>query len=300
MVQRALHIRSRHSGGRCAVRRKYRAQQLQTKVQAAAPGSSWTGTGADAYANANDKQAHTLGALAHLDHRLGSEVDRSAAVVVAGRRELDAVKDLSQRIPVLLSVVGALIVAACTDSANPPLAPPKPPIDSLLLSVDEIRAVANLDQLSADGSPVISEPQPDPTPPDPCKAVLDQQVIFGSDFEKFRTVSYGASTDTSPGQIRGVAIVTQAVGQYPNTDDAQAAFDALTPAIQECKELRVKNYEYAVDISGESTLVLRSNVADIVDRVEGTTLIHVAVVGLANSGQIAGDVVQRISDRLSG
>lgn len=67
-------------------------RQMQAKVQSAAPGSRWTGTGADAYADANDKQARTLGALADLDRRLGSEVDRSAEVVAAGRRDLDAVR----------------------------------------------------------------------------------------------------------------------------------------------------------------------------------------------------------------
>lgn len=67
-------------------------RELQGRVQSAAPGSQWTGAGADAYADANDKQARTLGALAELDRRLGSEVDRSAEVVAAGRRDLDSVR----------------------------------------------------------------------------------------------------------------------------------------------------------------------------------------------------------------
>jgi uncharacterized protein YukE len=67
-------------------------RQLQSKVQSAAPGSQWTGSGSDAYADANTRHAHALGALAGLDKRLGAELDRSAAVVTAGRRDLDAVK----------------------------------------------------------------------------------------------------------------------------------------------------------------------------------------------------------------
>lgn len=68
-------------------------QDLQGRVQSAAPGAQWTGAGADAYADANDKQARTLGALADLDRRLGAEIDRSAEVVKAGKRDLDAVRD---------------------------------------------------------------------------------------------------------------------------------------------------------------------------------------------------------------
>lgn len=61
-------------------------------MNSAAPGARWTGAGADAYADANDRQARTLGALAELDQRLGTEIDRSASVVAAGRRDLDAVR----------------------------------------------------------------------------------------------------------------------------------------------------------------------------------------------------------------
>jgi uncharacterized protein YukE len=67
-------------------------RQLQQHVQSAAPGSAWTGSGSDAYSDANSKHAGTLGNLADLDNRLGTEVNRSAAVVTAGRLELAAVK----------------------------------------------------------------------------------------------------------------------------------------------------------------------------------------------------------------
>lgn len=71
-------------------------RQLQTTVQSAAPGSRWTGTAADAYSEANSTQGHVLGQMAGLDQRLGVEVDRSAAVVAAGRRNLDDIKQWVQ------------------------------------------------------------------------------------------------------------------------------------------------------------------------------------------------------------
>lgn len=67
-------------------------RELQSQVEAAAPGSNWSGAASDSYAEANARQAHKLRNIGELDQRLGAEVQRSAAVVAAGRRDLDAVK----------------------------------------------------------------------------------------------------------------------------------------------------------------------------------------------------------------
>lgn len=69
-----------------------RLWDLQSRVHAASPTSSWTGAAADSYADANAKQARAIGELAALDQRLRAEVDRSAAVVMAGRRDLETVR----------------------------------------------------------------------------------------------------------------------------------------------------------------------------------------------------------------
>lgn len=67
-------------------------RQAQSGVKSAAPGAQWTGTAADAYEEANSRQGRTFGQMAVLDQRLGAEVDRSAAMVAAGRKNLDGVK----------------------------------------------------------------------------------------------------------------------------------------------------------------------------------------------------------------
>lgn len=67
-------------------------RQLQNQVESAAPGSRWSGVASDSYADANANHARKLGNIGELDQRLGAEVQRSAAVVTAGRRDLDAVK----------------------------------------------------------------------------------------------------------------------------------------------------------------------------------------------------------------
>jgi len=78
-------------------------RQLQCDVQSAVPGSTWTGSGSDTYTDANSRHRRTLGAIAELDIRLGAEMDRSATVVAAGRRDLDAVKqwvvDVASTVP---------------------------------------------------------------------------------------------------------------------------------------------------------------------------------------------------------
>jgi hypothetical protein len=66
--------------------------ELRRTVLAAAPRSDWTGSAAEAYSGRNERLAGTIGGLAELDRRLGTEVDRSAQVVAAGRRDLDSVK----------------------------------------------------------------------------------------------------------------------------------------------------------------------------------------------------------------
>lgn len=67
-------------------------RQMQSTVASAAPGERWTGSAADSYAEANSRQGRVLGQMAVLDQRLGAEVDRSAAVVAAGRQNLDGVR----------------------------------------------------------------------------------------------------------------------------------------------------------------------------------------------------------------
>ncbi|MGE0216003.1 EspA/EspE family type VII secretion system effector [Mycolicibacterium sp.] len=67
--------------------------QMKDDVERAKPGERWHGPGSDAYAAANEKQARTLAQTAELDQRLRAEIDRSAAVVSAGRRDLDAVRE---------------------------------------------------------------------------------------------------------------------------------------------------------------------------------------------------------------
>ncbi|GAB7068178.1 EspA/EspE family type VII secretion system effector [Mycolicibacterium hodleri] len=63
-------------------------REMQAAVETAAPGCGWTGAASASYSEANARHAAVLGDIADLDRRFAAEVDRSAAVVIAGRREL--------------------------------------------------------------------------------------------------------------------------------------------------------------------------------------------------------------------
>ncbi|MCV7419660.1 DUF4226 domain-containing protein [Mycobacterium yunnanensis] len=69
-----------------------RLGEMGEVVSAAGPRDGWTGPGADGYTILNDAQAKVFDHLSSLDRRLADEIARSAAVVVEGRRDLDAVR----------------------------------------------------------------------------------------------------------------------------------------------------------------------------------------------------------------
>jgi EspA/EspE family len=97
-------------------------QDLRSTVLSAASGGEWTGTAAEAYDDRNRAHAGTLGRLAELDRRLGAEIDRSAAVVTAGRRDLDSVKqwviDAAASVPPTAAGVRALLPVVAKGTAE--------------------------------------------------------------------------------------------------------------------------------------------------------------------------------------
>lgn len=66
--------------------------QLESDLRAAAPGSRWTGSASAAYDAVNTEHRRVIGEIGGLDQRLRTQIDRSAAVVTAGRADLDAVR----------------------------------------------------------------------------------------------------------------------------------------------------------------------------------------------------------------
>ncbi|WP_102144075.1 EspA/EspE family type VII secretion system effector [Mycobacterium hubeiense] len=78
-------------------------RQLESGLEAAAPGSRWSGSAATNYDAANTEHRRVIGELATLDQKLKTQVDQSAEVVSAGRRDLENLRkwvaDMEASIP---------------------------------------------------------------------------------------------------------------------------------------------------------------------------------------------------------
>lgn len=66
--------------------------RLQADVAGAGSGAMWSGSAADGYDDVNSRHAQSFTALAELDRRLTVHFDELAAVVTAGRDQLDDVR----------------------------------------------------------------------------------------------------------------------------------------------------------------------------------------------------------------
>jgi hypothetical protein len=73
------------------------AGQAGTTLESAQP-TAWTGNAADSYRSANVKQRQHVAKFAAIDSQVGARIDRSAAVVMAGRRKLESVRDEVNRL----------------------------------------------------------------------------------------------------------------------------------------------------------------------------------------------------------
>lgn len=94
--------------------------RLQSEVADARPGDMWSGAAADGYHTLNSAHAQSFTALADLDRRVTAHLDELAAVVSAGREQLDDLRqwvvDVADGLPegvepddVLAPVVGQAI-----------------------------------------------------------------------------------------------------------------------------------------------------------------------------------------------
>ncbi|MGX9671437.1 EspA/EspE family type VII secretion system effector [Mycobacterium sp. HM-7] len=132
-------------------------QELRRTVLSVAPGGEWTGTAAEKYDGRNREHAGMIGKLAELDRRLGAEVDRSAAVVTAGRRDLDVVRqwvvDAAASAPTTAAGERALlpVVAKGTADITEILSRSNADLDTIAVRIREIGA--GYDELSGQGAP---------------------------------------------------------------------------------------------------------------------------------------------------
>lgn len=209
-----------------------------------------------------------------------------------------------------VAVCGIVVVlAACghsrtdTNKAGPRTGQ-KIDAHSLIIGIDEVRRVAgenNLAPAPGPSSAEVHEPRHhDSKLPMPCQAVFDQEVAFDGKWKQFDSTTDSADVYKGAGdtKIRLIANVTQAVAIYADDAAAQSTFDQLKTKLSTCPTLRVKNYDYTIDDSDPSVLMMSTNVWTVVYRLKSAALINVAALGLDQSGPAARTLAQSISDRI--
>jgi hypothetical protein len=174
-------------------------------------------------------------------------------------------------------------------------------IDDMILSVQDVRRIADADDLAPRGQVDTHKPPPaDGNAPGPCRAVGHNENTFGSGWSEFRSAGYhGVTDDIEPLGNSMINGVTQAVARYPDSATAQAAFHQLESALQACVALHNTEYDFALNKADADTLRLTDHQWCHLYRLKAGVMISVGAVGLEAADQIASSVLQTITDRVT-
>ncbi len=195
-----------------------------------------------------------------------------------------------------------IAVSGCSHHAGTPAKSSNKPvgIDGLIVSVDDVRRIANADDLAAHTEDLHSPPRGDENAPGPCRAVGHSDLTFGTGWQEFRSAGYnGVTDDTLPGGNSMINGVTQAVARYPNSNTAQEAFLKLEATLQACVALHDANYDFTLDKPDSSNLRITAPDWSHLYRERSGVMISVGVVGLVSAEHIANTILQMIADRVA-
>lgn len=178
--------------------------------------------------------------------------------------------------------------------------PPATGIDALIVGVEDVRRIANYDELTAHGHASLrNPPQGDLNAPGPCRAAGTSDLTFAGGWTEFRSAGYsGVTDDIDPGGRALVDSVSQAVAIYPDSPGARNALDQLLSSLQACVALHDPHYDFTVDKSDGSTVRITDQGWSHFYRAKNSVLISVGVVGIEPAERIASDVLQAVTDRV--
>lgn len=185
----------------------------------------------------------------------------------------------------LMAAVAVLTVCAAPAVARADVAAP-----ALVLSVEDVRAIAGNADLSpgpASGQPV-GQHQFDGQYPAECHAVFDQDVAFAGGFTQFHTVTYNGPANRA---------VTQAVAIYPDFTAARAALTRLGQQLNACSQLQASNMTITTQVLDPKTFALCQAQCSTLYRAVGPVLIGVDAARFGDSDRIATAVLQQITGR---
>jgi hypothetical protein len=194
------------------------------------------------------------------------------------------------------------VMSGCSHSSTPAKSStaPTPGADDLIVSIADVRRIANADDLNPHAQLDLHKPPlADASAPAPCRAVGYNDLTFGSGWSEFRSAGYhGVTDDIEPGGKAMVNGVTRAIARYTNSDTALGAFHQLDSSLQACVGLHDANYDFALDNPDPSTLRISAQEWSHLYRAKSAVMVSVGVVGLQSAEQIANTVLQMITDRI--
>ncbi len=193
-------------------------------------------------------------------------------------------------------------VAACsvTNKAASP-ANTAPVVDALLVGVEEVRHIANYEELTVRSYADAHNPPPgNQNAPGTCRAAGISDLTFAGGWSEFRSVGYsGVTHDIDPGGLALVDSVSQAVAIYPDWHAAHQALDQLESLLTSCVAQHDPQYQFTIGHLDSSTLRITAPRWSHYYRVKKSALVSVGVVGIEPVERIAADVLQIVTDRIN-
>lgn len=205
------------------------------------------------------------------------------------------------RAAVLVScAVAALTACSHNDTSATPSTAAVSRADSLIVSVDDVRRIANHDELTYHSHADLRHPPPgDLNAPGPCRAAGISDLTFGAGWTEFRSAGYhGITDDLKPGGPAMIQSVSQAVAIYPDRNTARGALHQLEGSLQACADLHDPHYDFTLDRPDPATLRITAEAWSHVYREKSSVLFSIGVVGIEPADRIANAILQTATDRL--
>ncbi len=173
-------------------------------------------------------------------------------------------------------------------------------VDSLIVSIEDVRRIANYEELAAHFQTDLREPpEADTNVPGPCRVVGSSDRTFGTDWSEFRSAGYhGVTDDLRPGGPVMVETVSQAIALYPDPSTARGVFHRLESSLAECAGLHDPYFDFILGRPDASTVRIGAAGWSHVYRLKSSVFISVGVLGIEPAEPIANVILQTISDRI--
>lgn len=172
--------------------------------------------------------------------------------------------------------------------------------EALILSVEDVRRIANSEELATHEHSDLHHPSPgNVNAPGTCRAVGNSEASYAGGWTQYREVGYsGVTDDIEPGGRPMIDEVSQAVVVYPDAGAASGALHALDAQLTACADLHDSAFIFTLDRPDSSTVRLSSQGWSHQYRVKSSTLVSVGVLGIEPAEQIATTILTTMTDRI--